>query len=128
MHDFTASWFDTQKKQFSTSFAKIFIETMSSTCLITEQRSQDELHAPPKLVHRRIVDPGKPVVTRLKGEGLVALAKRLNDQDFIEPPDADSTKKNLESIMEKWSRYVSVYSYKHFIILLTQDHDNVELM
>ena len=85
---------------------------MSPTTLIPVQRPQDELHAPPKLVRRRIVGPGKPVVTKLKGEGLVALAQRLDEQDSIEPPDADGTKKNLEGIVEKWSRYDPVHLFK----------------
>ena len=74
---------------------------MSPISLVTTERSQDELHAPPRFVRQRIVGPGKPAVTKLQGEGLVALAKQLNQQDWIEPPDADGTKKNLEGISEK---------------------------
>ena len=73
---------------------------MSPINLVTMERSQDELHAPPRFVRRRIVGPGKPAVTQLQGEGLVALAK-LDQQDWIEPPDTDGTKKNLEGILEK---------------------------
>ena len=48
-------------------------------------------------------------MAKLQGEGLVALAKQLDQQDWIKPPDANSTKKNLEGILEKWSRYARVF-------------------
>ena len=84
---------------------------MSPISLVTTERSQDELHAPPRFVRRRIVGLGKPAVTKPQGEGLVALAK-LDQQDWIEPPDADGTKENLEGILEKWSRYACVFQFK----------------
>ena len=74
---------------------------ISPISLVTTERSQNKLYSPPWFVRWYIVRPGKPAVTKLQGEGLVALAKQLDQQDWIEPPNANGTKKNLEDISEK---------------------------
>ncbi|KAI9810031.1 MAG: hypothetical protein M1827_006729 [Pycnora praestabilis] len=74
--------------------------------LTTPQRPIDELHIPTKFFNRRIEGPKKSKEVRLSAGDYRRLSKKLDEQDALEPNDADCTKVNIHGIRIKWTKFI----------------------
>ena len=84
--------------------------TIETTSLITAQRPQDELHAPPKLVRRRIAAPAKPSKFRKVGKPDSKLAlSRVGYLEYFDPHSPFLIRRGGKSRLSCWNPFARLY-------------------